>query len=272
MSSNIYYPKKLKTILLVYVLFYLGMIVLIPFFALLNNSFQLDWHEFLGIIFHKRCLAAYKTSFLCSLFAALLNSFFGFIIAYSLVKFEFFGKRFFDSIIDFPFALPTAVAGLTYVDLYSQNGLFGRLLGLPLAYTKEGIVLVLSFVSLPFAVRTIQPVLQEMDPELEQAAISLGANPFQVLSYVIIPYLLPAWITAFTLSFARSLAEYGSVVFISGNLPYKTEIAPLIIAIKLEQFDKLGASAIGVFLLFISFVLLFILNYLEKWSNYNYEK
>lgn len=269
MNIPIYYPKKVKSFLLAYVLIYLSAIVLIPFVALFTNSFQLSWTEIIKILFHERCISAYKVSFLCSFLAAFINAVFGFIIAFSLVKFDFFGKKFFDSIVDFPFALPTAVAGLAYVDLYSKIGLFGRLTGLPLAYTKAGIVLVLCFVSLPFAVRTIQPVLQEMDIESEQAAISLGANSFQLLRYVIIPYILPAWITAFSLCFARSLAEYGSVVFISGNLPYKTEIAPLLITIKLEQFDKLGASVLGVFLLFISFLLLLLLNYLEKWSNYN---
>ncbi|MCX7999319.1 MAG: ABC transporter permease subunit, partial [Leptospiraceae bacterium] len=189
MNIPIYYPKKVKSFLLVYVLIYLSAIVLIPFVALFTNSFQLSWTEIIKILFHERCISAYKVSFFCSFLAALINTVFGFIIAFSLVKFDFVGKKFFDSIVDFPFALPTAVAGLAYVDLYSKTGLFGRLTGLPLAYTKAGIVLVLCFVSLPFAVRTIQPVLQEMDIELEQAAISLGANSFQILRYVIIPYI-----------------------------------------------------------------------------------
>jgi sulfate/thiosulfate transport system permease protein len=264
--TAIYYSKKLKTFLVSYTLLYLLLIVLIPISSIFWKAGELSWTEFMNIAFHPRSLSAYRLSFLASLGAALINSVFGLVTAWVLVRYDFYGKRFFDSIVDFPFALPTAVAGLTFASLYSRDGWIGSLLGMQLSYTPFSIVLVLTFVSLPFVVRSVQPVLEDMDKEVEQAASSLGANRWQTFLYVTLPYLFPAWITGFTLSFARALGEYGSVIFIAGNLPFKSEISPLLIVMRLEQFHYAGASAIAIVLLGFSFSLLVLLNYLEKWS------
>jgi sulfate transport system permease protein len=247
----------------------LALIVLIPLSSVFFKTFELNFAEFQKHVFSPRSISAYKLTFLTSFLAALINSVFGFITAWALVRYDFFGKKFLDTLVDLPFALPTAVAGLTYIDIYSKTGWIGKIFhtfGLSITYTPTAIVLVLTFVSLPFVVRSIQPVLEEIDMETEQAAESLGATPWQTFRYVTIPYILPAWITGFTLSFARSIGEYGSVIFVSGNLPGKTEIAPLLIVNRLEQFDYSGASAIAIVLLGFSFSLLLILNLLEKWS------
>ncbi len=266
MNSPIYYSKKVKFFIIFYTIFYLGIIVIIPLTSILFKSSELNLEKFFSIAFHPRSLYAYKLSFLSSLFSAFINSIFGLITAWVLVRYDFFGKNFFDTIVDFPIALPTAVAGLTFGNLYSKDGWVGKLLGFQISYTPTAIVIVLTFVSLPFVVRSIQPVLEDMDLELEQAAASLGANPIQTFFYVTLPYLFPAWLTGFILSFARGIGEYGSVIFVSGNIPYLTEISPLLVVMRLEQFDYAGASAIALVLLSFSFSLLVLLNILEKWT------
>ena len=258
---------------LAFTLFYLSLIVLIPLSATFLKSMTGTWAHFWDAISNARVLASFKVSFICSFAAAIINLVFGLLVAWVLVRYKFPGRSIADAIIDLPFALPTAVAGIALVTLYAPKGLIGsRLqplltpLGWKLAYSPIGITLALVFIGLPFVVRTVQPVLQDLDLEVEEAASSLGATRWQTFWRVIVPSLLPALLTGFALSFARSLGEYGSVVFISGNMPMKTEIVPLIIITKLEEYDYTGATAIAVVMLVISFVLLLLINYLQAWS------
>ncbi len=245
---------------------YLSLIVLIPLSMLFIKTATLNWETFWQVISAKRVLASYQLSFATAFAAALLNSVFGFLVAWALVRYSFPGKDMIDALVDLPFALPTAVAGISLTTAYASNGWIGRFLepfGIEGAFSPFGIVIALTFISLPFVVRTVQPVLQDLDKEVEEAAVSLGANRWQILTKIILPTVVPALLTGFAMAFARSLGEYGSVVFISGNMPFKTEIAPLLIMTKLEQYDYAGATAIAVVMLLISFILLLIINLLQ---------
>ncbi len=246
---------------------YLSLIVLIPLAALILKTTTLTWAEFVQDVTNPRVMASYKLTFGASLIGAVLNSIFGVIVAWVLVRYEFPGKKLVDAMVDLPFALPTAVAGITLTALYAPNGWIGsRLepLGIKVAYTPLGIVVALTFIGLPFVVRTLQPVLESLDPELEKAAVSLGAGRWYTVTRVVLPTLIPAWITGFSLAFARAVGEYGSVVFIAGNMPMKTEITPLLIITKLEQYDYPGATSLGVVMLVISFALLLTINWLQS--------
>ncbi len=246
--------------------FYLALIVLIPLSMLFIKTSSIGFSEFLSVIMNPRTLAALRLSFGTSLIAGLINVVFGFLVAWVLVRYHFPGKKIVDAFVDFPFALPTAVTGIALTTLYSQNGWIGKYLyamGIQSAYSSLGITLALIFIGLPFVVRTVEPVLQEFDAEIEDAASSLGANRWQTFVRIIFPNLVPALITGFALAFARGIGEYGSVVFIAGNMPGKTEIAPLLIMTKLEQYDYVGAAAIAVVMLVISFTLLAVTNYLQ---------
>lgn len=253
-----------------FTLFYLGFIVLIPVAAMFIKTSGLSWSKFWSIVTDDRVVASLQLSFGASFVAALVNAFFGFIVAWVLVRYQFPGKRILDALVDLPFALPTAVAGIALTALYSQNGWIGKFLeplGIKAAYSPLGIVIALIFIGIPFVVRTLQPVLQELDKEIEEAAVILGARRWRAFTRVIFPELLPTLITGFTLAFARGVGEYGSVVFISGNMPMKTEITPLLIVTKLEQYDYLGATAIAVVMLVLSFILLLLTNYLQWRAN-----
>ncbi|HVZ81105.1 MAG TPA: sulfate ABC transporter permease subunit CysT [bacterium] len=250
-----------------FTLAYLGLIVLIPLGAMVLKTTDLTWGQFLQTVTEPRAVASYKLTFSASFVGALINSVFGVIVAWVLVRYEFPGKRVMDALVDLPFALPTAVAGITLTALYAPNGWIGsRLepLGIKVAYTPLGIILALTFIGLPFVVRTLQPVLESLDPEMEKAAVSLGANRWYTIRRVILPTLVPAWITGFSLAFARAVGEYGSVVFIAGNMPMKTEITPLLIITKLEQYDYVGATSLGVVMLVISFFSLLTINWLQS--------
>lgn len=256
-----------------FTLVYLSLIVLIPLSAAFLKSADLSFAEFWALVTSPRVLASYRITFGASLAAATLNAGFGLVVAWVLVRYSFPGKRLVDAIVDLPFALPTAVAGIALASLYASNGWIGRLLaplGIKVAYTELGVLVALTFIGLPFVVRTLQPVLEELEPELEEAADTLGATRWQTLRRVVFPELLPALITGFALSFARALGEYGSVVFISGNMPMRTEITPLLIIAKLEQFDYRGATALAVVMLVASFLLLLLINTLQKWSNWRH--
>ncbi|MGZ8190241.1 MAG: sulfate ABC transporter permease subunit CysT [Methylococcaceae bacterium] len=252
-----------------FTLIYLCLVVLIPLSTLVFKSLQLNWDDYLGIITHERVVAAFRVSFITALAAALIASVFGFIIAWVLVRYPFPGKRFLDALIDLPFALPTAVAGIVLATIYQPNGFIGKALmdgfGVQVAYKPLGIVVALIFISIPFVVRTVEPVLQEFDTKMEEAASSLGANRLQVFMSIIFPNIFPALLTGFALAFARGVGEYGSVIFIAGNLPYVSEIVPLLIVTKLEQYDVAGATAIALTMLVISFVLLLVINLLQRW-------
>ncbi len=252
-----------------YSLFYLSLIVLIPLSAIFVKASHLTWEQFLEIVTDRQVLAAFRLSFGASIAAALVNAGFGLLVAWILVRYEFPGKKIFDSMVDLPFALPTAVAGIALTAVYSSNGWIGHYLeslGIKVAYTPLGIFVALLFIGLPFVVRTIQPVLEELEKDVEEAAASLGANRGQIFIKVILPSLVPSLLTGASLAFARGLGEYGSVIFISGNMPFKTEIAPLVIVSKLEQYDYVGATTIATLLLVISFSLLFGINLLQRWS------
>jgi len=245
---------------------YLGLIVLIPLAGLFAKTATLSWAEFWAKVTDSRIVAAYKLSFYSSLAAALINLVFGFIVAWVLVRYRFPGRRFVDALIDLPFALPTAVAGIALTGLYAGNGWFGQYLepmGIKVAFAPLGIIVALTFIGLPFVVRTLQPVLEDLDAEVEECAASLGAARYQTVWSVIMPELWPAMLTGFALSFARALGEYGSIVFISGNLPKKTEIVPLLIVMKMEQFDLAGATSIAVVMLVVSFIMLLTINLLQ---------
>lgn len=248
---------------------YVGLVVVLPLAALALRAASLSGTDFVRVVTAPRALAAYRLSFGAAFLAASLNAVFGLLIAWVLARYRFRGRALLDAFVDFPFALPTAVAGLTLTALYSPNGWIGGVLeplGLKVAFAPAGVVLALTFVGLPFVVRAVQPVLQELDPELEEAAGVLGASRLQAFLRVVLPNLVPPLLTGFTLAFARALGEYGSIVFISGNLPMKTEIAPLLIVTKLEQYDEAGATAIAVVLLVASFALVFAVNALQRWT------
>jgi sulfate/thiosulfate transport system permease protein len=252
-----------------FTLFYLCLIVLLPLLTLPARSATMTWDAFRQTVTDPRVVASYRLSIGASLAAASINAVFGLIVAWVLVRYTFPGRRIVDSLVDLPFALPTAVAGITLTAIYAPNGWMGRLLepyGVKVAFTRLGITIALVFIGLPFVVRTLQPVIEDLDPEVEEAAASLGATRLGVLRRVIVPYLFPAWLTGFALSFARAVGEYGSVVFISGNMPMQTEIAPLLIITKLEQYDYAGATAIALVMLLLSFTLLFAINLLQGWT------
>lgn len=252
-----------------YTLLYLSIIVLVPLSALFFKTAGLSWADFVSAVASPRVLASYRLTFGASLIAAGINMVFGFLVAWVLVRYSFPGKRLIDAMVDLPFALPTAVAGIALATLYAPNGWIGQWfepLGIKIAFTPLGIVIALIFISLPFVVRTVQPVLEDMEIELEEAASSLGATRWQVFAKVILPTVWPALLTGFTLAFARAIGEYGSVVFIAGNMPMVSEITPLLIISKLEQFDYLGATAIAVVMLLASFVLLLVINLLQWWT------
>jgi len=252
-----------------YTLFYLCLIVLLPLGAMFLKTSTLSWDALWAIIASPRAVASYRLSVLAAFAAAAINAVFGLLVAWVLVRYPFPGKRFVDALVDLPFALPTAVAGIALTTLYSPKGWIGRLLdplGVKVAFTPIGIVVALTFIGLPFVVRTVQPVLEDLDKDIEEAARSLGATPAQTFLHVLAPYLVPSLLTGFAMAFARGLGEYGSVVFISGNMPMKTEITPLLIMTKLEQFDYAGATALGVVMLLISFTMLFAINLLQWWS------
>nr|WP_288500087.1 sulfate ABC transporter permease subunit CysT [uncultured Pseudomonas sp.] len=247
-----------------YTLTYLALIVLIPLGAMFVFSMQLSAEQWWSLLGNRQLQFSLKLSFGTALAAALLNGILGTIIAWVLVRYTFPGRRLIDAMVDMPFALPTAVAGIALTSLYAPNGLIGSLFPFKIAYTPLGITLALVFVTLPFVVRTLQPVLADIPKEVEEAAACLGAKPFQVFRYVLLPSLLPAWLTGFALAFARGVGEYGSVVFIAGNIPLKTEILPLLIVSKLDQYDYPGATAIGVIMLVVSFILLLLINILQR--------
>ncbi len=253
-----------------FTVFYLGLIVLIPLAAVFWKTSTLSWQEFVHDVTSPQAMASYRLTFGASFLAALVNLVFGLIVAWVLVRYQFRGRRLLDALVDLPFALPTAVAGITLATLYAPNGWIGHLLvplGIKVAYTQLGIFVALTFIGLPFIVRTVQPVLEDVDPEIEEAAASLGANRWQTFWRVILPTLIPALLTGFSLAFARALGEYGSVVFISSNIPMKTQITPLLIMSKLEQFDYPGATALAVVMLVVAFVLLLAVNILQWWTN-----
>ncbi|MFC4474630.1 sulfate ABC transporter permease subunit CysT [Comamonas denitrificans] len=252
-----------------YTLFYLSIIVLIPLLALLAKTFTMSWEDFVQATTAPRVLAAYKLSLGASLLAASVNLVFGLLIAWVLVRYEFVGKKLVDALVDLPFALPTAVAGISLTALLAGNGWVGQYLeplGIELAFQPGGIVIALIFIGLPFVVRTVQPVLQDFEKELEEAATSLGANRWQIFRLVILPSIIPALLTGFAMAFARALGEYGSVIFIAGNMPMVSEITPLIIIGKLEQYDVAGATAVAVVMLVISFIMLLVINLLQAWQ------
>ncbi len=248
---------------------YLSLLVLLPITALLLKSLEASWGEFWKLATNSRALAAYRLTFGASLIAAFANALFGTLLAWVLVRYRFPGRRFIDALVDFPFALPTAVAGLTLASLFSESGWLGRWLvplGVQGAFTQTGVVIARTFVGLPFSVRTLQPVLESVDRSVEEAAATLGAGRLRTFLRIIAPTLTPTILTGFALAFARAIGEYGSIVFISGNLPFKTEIAPSLIVARLEQYDYTGAMALALVLMAVSFLLLGTINWLEHWS------
>ncbi len=253
-----------------YTLLYLSVLVLIPIAALFLRAFHLSWHDFWRLVTDARALAAYRLTFGASLIAAFVNAVFGTLLAWILVRYQFPGRRVVDALVDFPFALPTAVAGLTLSSLFVANGWLGRFLvplGINASYTRLAVVIALTFVGLPFTVRTLQPVLENLEREIEEAAATLGAGRWRTFFTILAPTLFPSVLTGFALAFARALGEYGSIVFVSGNKPFQTEIAPQLIIIRLEEYDYLGAIAIAAVLLVISLVILALINWLEVWAS-----
>ncbi len=252
-----------------YAIVYLSLLVLIPLSAVFLKTATLGWDSFWNVVAAPRVVASYRLSFGASLLAAAINAVFGLMLAWSLVRYTFPGKKIVDALIDLPFALPTAVAGIALTALYAGNGWIGSLLepyGIKVAFTPLGILVALTFIGLPFVVRTVQPVLEDLDTELEEAAASLGAQRLQTFRHVVLPILTPALLTGFALAFARAVGEYGSVIFIAGNLPMVSEITPLMIITKLEQYDYAGATAIAAVMLVFSFVLLLLINGLQAWA------
>ncbi len=252
-----------------FTIIYLCLIVLIPLAGLPVRASAMGWEAFWRTVTDPRVVASYSLTLYTSFLAACVNGVFGLVVAWVLVRYEFPGRRLVDAMIDLPFALPTAVAGITLTTLYAPNGWLGRPLAaydIRVAFTPTGITVALIFIGLPFIIRSLQPVMQDLDVELEEAATSLGANRWQVIWRVIVPYLLPAWLTGVALAFARAIGEYGSVVFIAGNMPMRTEISPLLIITKLEQFDYGGATAIALVMLLLSFTLLLAINALQGWT------
>jgi sulfate transport system permease protein len=253
-----------------FALFYFSLIVLIPLSGLFVKTSTLSWEQFWDIVTNPRAIASYQLTFGASLVGALINGFFGSIIAWVLVRYRFPGRSLVDALVDLPFALPTAVAGITLTAIYASNGWIGRYLeplGIKVAFTPLGVLVALTFIGLPFVVRTVQPVLQDLDKEVEEAATTLGANRWQTFRAVIVPELWPALLTGIAMAFARAVGEYGSVIFIAGNMPLKSEITPLLIMTKLEQYDYSGATALGVIMLVASFVLALAINLLQWWSS-----
>lgn len=252
-----------------FTILYLSLIVLIPLSATFLKAAELGWSGFFDVVTQPRVLASYRLTFGASLAGALINAFFGLIVAWVLVRYTVPFKKFVDALVDLPFALPTAVAGIALSSLYSTKGWIGSLFythGIKIAYTPWGVVLALTFIGLPFVVRTVQPILEDFESELEEAAASLGANRWQTFSMVIFPALGPALLTGFALAFARAIGEYGSVIFIAGNIPMVSEITPLLIITKLEQYDYRGANALAVSMLVVSFLILFLINGLQRWA------
>ncbi len=253
-----------------FTLAYLSLIVLIPLSAVFIKAAGLTYQEFLDAVTDPRVVASYKLSFGASLLAAAINAVFGLILAWGLVRYTFPGKKIVDALIDLPFALPTAVAGISLTALYAKNGWLGQILeplGVKIAFGPAGVLVALIFIGLPFIVRTVQPILEDLDAEFEEAAASLGANRWQTFSRVVFPTLLPALLTGFALAFARAVGEYGSVIFIAGNIPFVSEITPLMIITKLEQYDYRGATAVASVMLVVSFALLLIINVLQAWTS-----
>ena len=249
-----------------YTVLYLSLIVLIPITALFFKTFTLSWEQFVFAVTSPRVMASYRLTFGASLIAALVNLVFGLLLAWVLVRYKFPGKKIVDALVDLPFALPTAVAGISLTALLAGNGWLGQYLepmGIKLAFTPAGVVIALIFVGMPFVVRTVQPVLEDFEKELEEAATALGANRLQIFTKVIFPHIAPALLTGFAMAFARAIGEYGSVIFIAGNMPMISEITPLIIIGKLEQYDYAGATAVAVVMLVISFILLLVINGLQ---------
>jgi len=252
-----------------YTLVYLSLLVLIPLSATFIKSATLTLDQFWAVISSPRVVASYKLSFGASLIAAAINAVFGLLLAWTLVRYSFPGKKLVDSLVDLPFALPTAVAGIALTAIYSQNGWIGRIIephGIKVAFTPLGVLVALIFIGLPFVVRTVQPVLQDLERELEEASSCLGADRWQTFRFVIFPAVLPALLTGFALAFARAVGEYGSVIFIAGNIPMVSEITPLMIITKLEQYDYAGATSIAVVMLVVSFALLLLINGLQAWT------
>ena len=252
-----------------FTLFYLSVIVLIPLSALIFKTFNLTWDQFVTAVSSPRVMASYRLTFGASFIAAIVNAVFGLLLAWVLVRYEFPGKKLVDALVDLPFALPTAVAGISLTALLASNGWIGSLLepyGIQLAFNRYGVVIALIFIGLPFVVRTVQPVLEDAEKELEEAASCLGATRLQTFRYVIFPTIAPALLTGFAMAFARAIGEYGSVIFIAGNMPMVSEITPLIIIGKLEQYDYAGATAVATVMLAISFVMLLIINALQAWQ------
>ncbi len=252
-----------------FTLFYLSVIVLIPLSALVLKTFTLSWDQFVAAVSSPRVVASYQLTFGASFLAALVNAVFGLLVAWVLVRYSFPGKKIIDALVDLPFALPTAVAGISLTALLASNGWVGSLLepyGISLAFNRNGVVIALIFIGLPFVVRTVQPVLEDAEKELEEAAASLGATRWQTFLYVIFPAIGPALLTGFAMAFARAIGEYGSVIFIAGNMPMVSEITPLIIIGKLEQYDYAGATAVAVVMLGFSFVMLLVINALQSWQ------
>ncbi|MCE1160699.1 MAG: sulfate ABC transporter permease subunit CysT [Burkholderiales bacterium] len=252
-----------------YTIFYLSLIVLIPLSAVFFETSSMGWNAFWNTVTNPRIVATYRLSFGAALLAAAINAFFGLLLAWALVRYSFPGKRMVDALVDLPFALPTAVTGITLATIYAKDGWIGQFLeplGIKVAYTPLGILVALIFIGVPFVVRTVQPILEDLETELEEAAASLGAQRWQTFRYVLLPVLWPALLTGFALAFARAVGEYGSVIFIAGNIPMVSEITPLMIITKLEQYDYQGATAIALVMLVISFALLLIINLLQAWS------
>lgn len=252
-----------------FTVFYLCLIVLIPLSATFLKASTLTWHQFWHVVLSPRAMASYRLSFGASLIGALINLVFGVLVAWVLVRYDFPGKRLFDSVIDLPFALPTAVAGIALTTIYAPNGWLGRpllALGIHAAYTALGVTIALTFIGLPFVVRTVQPVLEDLDKELEEAAASLGARRWQTFTRVLLPTIFPAALTGFAMAFARAIGEYGSVIFIAGNMPMKTEITTLLIVTKLEEYDYSGAAAIAGAMLALSFSIMLLVNLLQWWG------
>ena len=248
---------------------YLCLIVLIPLSATFLRSTELTWDQFMEVVTSPRVVASYKLTFGASLLAAIINGVFGLLVAWVLVRYDFFGRRIVDALVDLPFALPTAVAGITLTGLYSANGWIGQYLeplGIKVSFTPVGVFVAMTFIGLPFVVRTVQPVLEDLASELEEAAATLGASRWQSFTKVILPILMPALLTGFALAFARALGEYGSIIFIAGNMPMVSEITPLLIITKLEQYDYAGATSIAVVMLVMSFILLLAINGLQAWT------
>jgi len=253
-----------------FAMFYFSLIVLIPLSGLFVKTSSLTWEQFWHTVTEPRALASYRLTFGASFLGALINGFFGSVVAWVLVRYRFPGRSIVDALVDLPFALPTAVAGITLTAIYSANGWIGQYLeplGLKIAFTPLGVLVALTFIGLPFVVRTVQPVLQDLDKEVEEAATTLGASRWQTIRAVIMPELWPALLTGMAMAFARSVGEYGSVIFIAGNMPLKSEITPLLIMTKLEQYDYAGATALGVVMLVASFLLVLMINLLQWWSS-----